>query len=57
MELHGDVSGLSYMVDLWPASSRPKFLFLAAASLFNSESDLSPLLPELMAMAPSIASD
>uniref|UniRef100_A0A8C0ZW56 Uncharacterized protein n=1 Tax=Castor canadensis TaxID=51338 RepID=A0A8C0ZW56_CASCN len=45
------------MVDLWPASSRPKFLFLAAASLFNSESDLSPLLPELMAMAPSIASD
>uniref|UniRef100_A0A8D2HCW8 Uncharacterized protein n=1 Tax=Urocitellus parryii TaxID=9999 RepID=A0A8D2HCW8_UROPR len=44
------------MVDLWPTSSRPEFLFLVAPSLFNSESDLSVLLPELIAMSPSILS-
>uniref|UniRef100_A0A8W4FQ89 Uncharacterized protein n=1 Tax=Sus scrofa TaxID=9823 RepID=A0A8W4FQ89_PIG len=43
------------MVDLCPASSRAKFLFLAAASLFNSESDLS-MLPKFTAMVPSAPS-
>uniref|UniRef100_A0A8C4MWQ9 Uncharacterized protein n=1 Tax=Equus asinus TaxID=9793 RepID=A0A8C4MWQ9_EQUAS len=40
------------MVDLCPASSRVKFLFLAEPSLFNSESDLSTL-PTFIAMEPS----
>uniref|UniRef100_A0A8C0DXB7 Uncharacterized protein n=1 Tax=Balaenoptera musculus TaxID=9771 RepID=A0A8C0DXB7_BALMU len=43
------------MVDLCPASSRVMFLFLAAASLFNSESDLS-ILPKFIATEPSIPS-
>ncbi|CAH6788523.1 AC107446.1 [Phodopus roborovskii] len=44
------------MVDLWPASSRPRVLFLAAPSLLNSASAESGLWLELIAMAPSIPS-
>uniref|UniRef100_A0A8C8W7T2 Uncharacterized protein n=1 Tax=Peromyscus maniculatus bairdii TaxID=230844 RepID=A0A8C8W7T2_PERMB len=44
------------MVDLWPASSRPRVLFLAVPSLLSSVSAASGLRPELIAIAPSIPS-
>lgn len=37
-----------YMVDLWPASSRLRFRFLAAASLLNSTSDI----PSSLSLSP-----